>query len=84
MTLTVIPGKNMKIGINQVDHFIMHMRMIESSMADIKKAAERIGWDELQVEIQKCHTETTKVLKFVKDSKKKMDLEPKMPKLKLV
>ncbi len=84
MTLTVIPGNPMKDKGDIVKQFVEHIRFIESSMADAKRTANKIGWDELYEKMKVCHSETTKILKYVKDVSKKLEKETPKPMLQLV
>jgi hypothetical protein len=72
MTLKVIPGNPMKDKESQIKLFVGNMRMLESSMVDAKKVADKMGWIELSEKMVECHKKTVEVLKYVKDESKKL------------
>jgi hypothetical protein len=72
MALEVIPGNPMKDKKSQIKLFVGQMRILESSMVDAKKIADKMGWNELSEKMIECHKKTVEVLKYVKDADKKL------------
>jgi len=55
---------------DQMNGFVSHMRVLENSINNIKNAATKIDWIELDSKLNDCHNQILDTLSYVKNSSK--------------